>query len=183
MNMKWMLIALVCMAACIAQATMVKPMSVEELTSEASTVIEGQAVETWTSWNATHSRIYTFTRVRVSKTLKGSPSETVVVKQLGGSADGYTQHVSGVRAMQTGEDALLFLRPSEAHDGTMVVVGLMQGHFRFARDTQTGSTIVNNGVMGAEEMQSNSRTVRPYRGSALTLAQMEARVKKAVEGE
>ena len=176
-------LAVVLFFAWSAQATMVKPMSVEELTSEASVVLEGQAIETWSSWNAAHSRIYTFTRVRISKTLKGSPSDTVVIKQLGGSADGYTQHVSGVRAMQTGEDALLFLRPSEARDGTMVVVGLMQGHFRFARDTQNGTTMVNNGVIGSDEMQSNSRTVRPYRGSALTLEQMEARVKKAVTRE
>lgn len=176
-------IALVLFIACTAQATMVKPMSVEELTSEASAIVEGQAIETWTSWNAVHSRIYTYTRVRVSKTLKGAQADTVVVKQLGGSAGGYTQHVSGVRAMQTGEDALLFLRPSEAHDGTMVVVGLMQGHFRYARDTKTGDTIVNNGVIGAEEMQSNSRSIRPYRGSTLTLQQLESRVRQAVGRE
>ena len=177
--MKNTLIAVLLFIAWSAQATMVKPMSVEELTSEASAVVEGQAVESWSSWNAVHSRIYTFTRVKVSKTLKGTQTETIVVKQLGGSADGYTQHVSGVRAMQTGEDALLFLRPSEARDGTMVVVGLMQGHFRYSRDAKTGSTIVNNGVLGAEEMQLNSRSVQPYRGSALTLEQLEMRVKKA----
>lgn len=181
--MRKTLIAVLLFVAWTAQATMVRPMSVEELTSEASAVVEGQAVETWSSWNAVHSRIYTFTRVRVSKTLKGAQADTVVVKQLGGSADGYTQHVSGVRAMQTGEDALLFLRPSEARDGTMVVVGLMQGHFRYSRDTKTGSTIVNNGVLGAEEMQSNSRKVQPYRGSALTLEHLEARVKKAASRE
>ncbi len=178
--MRNMFIALLLFVAWSAHATMVRPMSVEELTSEATTIIEGQAAETWSSWNAVHSRIYTFTRVRVSKTLKGTQTDTVVVKQLGGSADGYTQHVSGVRAMQTGEDALLFLRPSEARDGTMIVVGLMQGQFRYSRDAKTGSTVVNNGVMGAEEMQSSSGKVQPYRGSALTLEQLEARVKKAV---
>jgi hypothetical protein len=166
-----------------AQATMVKPMSVEDLTRAASAVIEGQATETWTSWNAVHTRIYTFTRVRVSQTLKGPALDTVVVKQLGGSAGGYTQHVSGVRPMQAGEDALLFLRPSEAHDGTMVVVGLMQGHFRFARDSQTGSTLVSNGVLGAEEVQSASSKVENYRGSSLTLGQIEARVKAAAGHE
>ena len=181
--MKKTLIAMLLLIAWSAQATMVKPMSVEELTSEASAVVEGQAIESWSSWNAVHSRIYTFTRVRVSKTLKGAQADTVVVKQLGGSADGYTQHVSGVRAMETGEDALLFLRPSEARDGTMVVVGLMQGHFRFDRDAKTGTTIVNNGVLGAEEMQSNSRQVRAYRGSALTLNQLEARVKRVASRE
>jgi hypothetical protein len=181
--MKKMLIPSFLLIAWVAQATMVKPMTVEDLTSAASTVVEGQATESWTSWNALHTRIYTFTRVQVSRALKGSPGETVVVKQLGGSADGYTQHVSGVRPIQTGEAALLFLRPSEAHDGTMVVVGLMQGQFRLARDSQSGATVVSNGVLGAEEMQSSSTKVQPYHGSALTLSQMEARVQKAVGHE
>jgi hypothetical protein len=175
---KCILIA-VTLFAFMAQATMVKPMSVEELTKASSAVIEGQATETWTSWNAVHTRIYTFTRVRVTQTLKGTATDSVVIKQLGGSADGYTQHVSGVRAMQTGESAMLFLRPSEARDGTMVIVGLMQGHFRFARDTQTGSTIVSNGVFGIDQMRSSDGKVQNYRGSALTLKQMEARVKAA----
>ena len=178
--MRRTLIILLFLFAWAAQATMVKPMSVEDLTSAASAVVEGQATESWTSWNAEHSRIYTYTRVQVSRTLKGSASQTMVVKQLGGSADGYTQHVSGVRPMQTGEDALLFLRPSDAHDGTMVIVGLMQGHFRLLRDNATGDKVVSNGVIGAEELQPNTGKVRPYRGSMLTLGQMELRVKKAV---
>jgi hypothetical protein len=169
------------LAASFVWATMVKPMSVEELSSAASSIVEGQAVESWASWNAMHTRIYTYTRVKVSRALKGSASETVVLKQVGGSAGGYTQHVAGVQAMQKGEQALLFLRPSEAGDGTMVVVGLMQGHFRVARDSQTGATIVSNGVMGAEEF--NGGKVQNYRGSALTLRQMESRIRKAVTSE
>jgi hypothetical protein len=181
--MKRSLIVALLLFVWVANATIVKPMSVEELTKAASAVIEGQATETWTSWNAVHTRIYSFTRVRVSQTLKGPVLDSVVVKQLGGSAGGYTQHVSGVRPMQSGEDALLFLRPSEAHDGTMVIVGLMQGHFRFARDSQTGSTVVSNGVLGAEEMQSGTSKVQSYRGSSLTLGRIEARVKAAAGHE
>lgn len=167
--------------SCFVSATMVKPMSVEELSSAATHIVEGQATDSWTSWNATHTRIYTFTRVKVARSLKGSAADTVVIKQVGGSAGGYTQHVAGVQPMQIGEQALLFLRPSQNADGTMVVVGLMQGHFRVARDSQTGSTVVSNGVMGAEELSGSS--VKTYRGNTLTLSQMEARIRKAVPHE
>jgi hypothetical protein len=61
----------------------------------------------------------------------------------------------------------------------MVIVGLMQGHFRFARDTQSGSTIVSNGVLGADQVRSSDGKVENYRGSFLTLRQMEVRVKAA----
>ena len=177
----FLIIAFVLFTLCFASATMVKPMSVEELSTAATHIVEGQAQDTWTSWNATHTRIYTFTRVKVSRALKGSASDTVVIKQVGGSAGGYTQHVAGVQPMQTGEQALLFLRPSQSADGTMVIVGLMQGHFRVARDSQTGTTVVSNGVMGAEEYSSNK--VQAYRGNTLTLRQMEARIRKAVPSE
>ncbi len=180
--MKKLLVGGILLLAWAAQATMVKPMSVEELASQASTIVEGKATESWTSWNAVHTRIYTFTRVQVSKSLKGSPAQNVIIKQWGGSADGYTQHVSGVLPMQTGDEALLFLRPSEAGDGTMVVVGLMQGHFRVARDPSTGSTVVSNGVLGAEQIQSNSTKATRPRGS-ITLKELESRVRKAVGHE
>jgi hypothetical protein len=179
---RFLLATFVLLSFCFASATMVKPMSVEELSTAATHIVEGQAQDTWTSWNATHTRIYTFTRVKVSRALKGSSaSDTVVIKQVGGSAGGYTQHVAGVQPMQTGEQALLFLRPSQSADGTMVIVGLMQGHFRVARDSQSGQVVVSNGVMGAEEFSGNK--VKAYRGNSLTLSQMEARIRKAVPRE
>jgi hypothetical protein len=101
----------------------------------------------------------------------------VVVKQVGGSAEGYTQHVAGAQTMRSGERAVLFLRPSETGDGTMVIVGLMQGHFRVARDTQRGTNIVSNGMMGADQLSGAS--VKSYQGSTLTLSEMEARIRKA----
>lgn len=78
--------------------------------------------------------------------------------------------------MSNGEHALLFLRPSVAGDGTMVIVGLMQGHFRVMRDQQRGATIVSNGVMGAEQMSGS--TVKSYQGASLTLNEMESRIRR-----
>ena len=163
--------------AITATATTVKPMTIEQLTEEASTVVEGQAAESWSTWNAQHSLIYTFTRIRVTKSLKGQSADTVLLKQLGGTANGYTQHVAGVNAMKPGDTSVLFLRPSGANDGTMVIVGLMQGNFRIAREAATGSTVVNNGVDDVH--QPSSSGVTQYRGAKMTLRQLEARVQKA----
>lgn len=171
---------LVCMAIA-APATTVKPLTIEELTDSASLIVEGQATQSWSTWNAQHSLIYTFTRVRVTKTLKGNSAESVVVKQVGGTANGYTQRVAGVNPMKPGDVSVLFLHPSEAHDGTMVVVGLMQGNFRIEREAQTGSTVVNNGVNDVH--QSSSGGVTQYHGAKMTLHQLEARVQKAAANE
>ena len=163
--------------AALATATTVKPMSIEELTSAATNVIEGQAVDSTSIWNPQHTLIYTFTRVRVSKTLKGKSDDIITIKQLGGHAGGYTQKVAGVHAMQAGDYSVLFLRPSEARDGTMVIVGLMQGNFRIERQAKTGSVVVNNGV--GDVHQSMATGVSDFRGAKLTLRQLETRVRKA----
>lgn len=134
---------IMCLAAgAVAAATTIIPMSLEALTRAAAVIVEGRAVRSWSAWNTQHTLIYTYTTVEVAHTLKGASGQAFTVKQLGGSADGYTQKVSGVRQFENGEDALLFLRPSVTGDGTMVVVGLMQGHFRvYAGDR--GDTVVD----------------------------------------
>jgi|SRR3954452_7325198 hypothetical protein len=169
-------VAILLLFGILAAATTVKPMSIEDLTAASSSVVVGQAAESWSTWNVQHTLIYTFTRFHVTRSLKGSADQVITVKQLGGSAGGYTQKIAGVHPMRSGDAAVLFLRPSEAKDGTMVIVGLMQGNFRLERDTRTGATVVNNGV--ADVHASSSTGVSDYRGSKLTLGQLETRVRK-----
>ena len=102
-------------------------------------------LRSWSAWNEQHTLIYTYTSFAVGRTLKGTAPAEIVIKQPGGSAGGYTQTVWGVRHLQSGEHALLFLRPSVAADGTMVIVGLMQGQFQIY---QAGSeTMASNGIV------------------------------------
>lgn len=159
-------------------ATTVVPMSIEDLTRASSDVIEAHAVRSWTTWNAQHTLIYTYTTFEVSKKLKGAASTTVTVKQVGGTADGYTQKVSGVRHFQVGEDALLFLRPSVAGDGSLVVVGLIQGNFRVMQSS-SGETLVSNGVVAAQQFERGQ--VRTFAGTAMRLADAESRIMRSVQ--
>ena len=177
--MKRALSAFVILFGCIAAvATTIVPMSVEDLTRASSDVVEGRALHSWTSWNAQHTLIYTYTTFQVSRTLKGRSADVVTVKQPGGTADGYTQKVAGVRQFQEGEDALLFLRPSAAADGTQVVVGLLQGNFRIARTT-AGETLVSNGVVEAQ--QYDHGRVQPFNGASMRLEEAEARIARAAQ--
>jgi len=159
-------------------ATSVLPMSFEDLTHAASDVVEAHAIGSRAAWNAQHTLIYTYTTFRLTNSLKGSAAQTFVLKQWGGSAEGYTQKVSGVHHPQAGEDALLFLRPSEAGDGTYVVVGLMQGHFRVLR-SRDGTATVSNGVSGVKSI--HGRIVTDFTGSPMTLSEAESRVRRAMQ--
>jgi hypothetical protein len=124
--------------------------------------VEATALGSRSEWNQQHSLIYTYTTFQITRGLKGAGAQTIIVKQLGGTAGGYTQKVSGVHHAQAGEDALLFLRPSEAGDGTYAVVGLIQGNFRVLRGGD-GRVVVSNGTRGEH------------------LAAMEGRIQRAMQ--
>jgi hypothetical protein len=164
----------------VASATTVVPMSVEALASVSSHVLEGTALQSWSQWNSAHTLIVTYTRFQVLRTLKGQAPSTVIVQQLGGKVGEITQKVAGVRHWNPGEQAVLFLRPNAAGDGSMVVTGLVQGNFLFLRGIN-GEAVVSNGMPEVSEYKVGSGQVSTYRGSALRLQELEARVQKAVQ--
>jgi hypothetical protein len=161
-----------------AAATTVAPMTVERLTQVSALVVEGQAGETWSAWDAGHTTILTYTRFQVARTLKGAAAGTIMIKQIGGHAGGYAVKVAGVRHLQPGEEHVLFLHPSLAGDGTFVIAGLMQGDFQVHR-TATEAT-VTNGVPGVHSYERSTGTMQEFTGSRMSLGQLEDRVQKAV---
>jgi hypothetical protein len=159
-------------------ATTIIPASVERLTSESTHVLEAQAVNAWSQWNPQHSLIFTYTRFKVSRTLKGQAPAVIIVKQIGGSAGGYTQKVAGVRHWQTGDQAVLFLRPSTTGDGTLEVTGLMQGNF-LVKTSAAGEKTASNGVAGVNAYDQSSGQTAVYQTHEMRLDELESRVRKA----
>jgi hypothetical protein len=171
------IIALVLLAACLAWATTVRPMSVDRLTQVASDVVEARVTQTWSEWDAQHTRIYTYSQLAVTRSLKGSQGSTVLVKQPGGTKDGITEVVFGVRHFRPGEDSVLFLEPSRDNDGAMRVVGLMQGNFLVFKSN--GELKVSNGIPNVTTVTTGGQ-LAPYTGAHMTLQELESRVTKAV---
>jgi hypothetical protein len=72
--------------------------------------------------------IYTYVTLQVAEVLKGSllPGESIVLKQMGGFANGVGLHIDGQARFAVGEDVVVFLavRP---RDRTLYTVGLAQG--------------------------------------------------------
>lgn len=175
--MKRNVVLLVFALALTAAATTIVPMSVERLARASTAVVLAQSADSWTEWDSSHRLIYTITRFRVQRALKGDAGGEIFVKQLGGVSGGYQQKVAGVRQFRSGERRVLFLHPAESRDGRYVVTGLMQGNF--AVKTVGVDPIVSNGIDGVEALDPQTHTVKTFRGSALRLSQLEARIKRA----
>ncbi len=176
--MKTRLVVILVAMAAVCGATTIIPMSVEDLARASTHIAEARVLDTWSAWNPQHTLIYTYSHVQVVRTLKGNNTGTFVVKQVGGSAGGYTQKVAGVRQLIPGEDTLLFLRSSQVGDGTLVVVGLMQGNFRIY-SASSGRVMVSNGIPAVSAVQRGQ--IASFTGAAMPLDQMEARIRKAMQ--
>jgi hypothetical protein len=159
------------------RATSIVPMTVEQLTAAAQMVVEGRALEQWSQWDTSEHLIYTYTRFSVTNRLKGGAPQAIVVRQMGGTAGGYTQIVSGVRHWQPGDEAVLFLRPSVANDGSLAVVGLMQGNFRVIRAAD-GSATAGNGVPSVSILKEGAAAT--FSGSHMPLSELEQRVRRSL---
>ena len=159
-------------------ATTVLPLTVEELTRQSSQVVEATALNSWTAWNAQHSMIFTYTRFSVSRTLKGDAAGSVVVREPGGSAGGYTTRVAGVRHWHSGEQAVLFLRPAPTADA-LEVTGLMQGNYLVSSGAG-GQRTVSNGLPAVSRRQASPAPAEnPGAPATYNLNDFEARVRKA----
>jgi hypothetical protein len=169
------LLAVMVLLGAVGVATTVVPMSIERLTQASTDVVLARAEDAWTEWNAAHTLLHTITRFRVARSIKGHATSTMLVRQLGGRAEGIEQKVAGVRSWRPGEEAVLFLRPSKEQSGAYAVTGLMQGNFRVLREGS--QTFVSNGVAGVETARNTGRA--HFTGERMLLLDLESRVRAA----
>src|SRR5438067_422572 len=166
------LIAVACFLTSWTFGTTVIPMSVERLTQASTHVVVGQAISSRSEWNQQHTQIFTYTRFRIARSLKGKAPAEIVVKQMGGRAGGYEQKVAGVRQLNANEQAVLFVHPSQAADGSVVITGLMQGDFRIVA-SQKGEAVVSNEALGVQQPSASTSSVEHYAGEGMPLSTLE----------
>ncbi len=108
------------------QATVVVPLSREELTAQSDLVVRATVVSRRSAWNDDHSQIVTWTRLRVTDYLKGSGGAEVVLRQFGGEVGGIESAVAGDARLVLGQHAVLFLRRG---DGVVFLTALAQAAY------------------------------------------------------
>jgi hypothetical protein len=82
----------------------------DQVARGADYVVRGSVIETWSAWDASHEVIYTYATLRVSRYFgEIAGPDTLVVREVGGTVDGYTQEAIGFPAIRRGEQVVLFL--------------------------------------------------------------------------
>ncbi|HVG24304.1 MAG TPA: hypothetical protein VND45_09145 [Thermoanaerobaculia bacterium] len=84
----------------------------DQVAREASLVVRGTVENTWSAWDDSHEVIFTYATLRVSRYFGDTTGpDTLVVREVGGTVDGYTQEAIGFPEIRKGEDVVLMLAP------------------------------------------------------------------------
>jgi hypothetical protein len=91
------------------QAAIIPAFSLEDLSRESETIVEGTVIRSSVGWDAKHTFVWTHYEVQVSDWLRGPGGRSIVVSEPGGTLEGYTYQGSGQVQYEIGEHVLLFL--------------------------------------------------------------------------
>jgi hypothetical protein len=77
---------------------------------ESALIVRGQVVDTWSAWDDSHEVIFTYATVRVNRYFgEMTGPDTLIVREVGGTVDGYRMEAIGFPAIRKGENVVLFL--------------------------------------------------------------------------
>lgn len=109
-----------------AEASVGPKWSTSQLADFADVVVTGRVEAVASGWDPAVGAIYTYVTLDVSEVLKGAVGGRIVIKQMGGVADGYGLLVFDQATFGVGEEVLVYLevRP---RDGTLYTSALWQG--------------------------------------------------------
>ena len=85
-------------------------MPFDKVAREATLVVQGTIGETFSRWDDAHEVIYTYATVNVSRYFGESTGpDTVLIREVGGTVDGYTMEAIGFPTIRSGEKVVLLL--------------------------------------------------------------------------
>jgi hypothetical protein len=168
-----------CVAALLPAAIVIR-FSVEDLVDNSQWIVEGRVVRSYSTWDQTHSMIWTHYEVQVNDTLRGSSQNAIVVSEPGGIVDDVGMMSSGAVPYAVGERVVLFLYRTPI--GYLRTAGLGQGKFTIGADGRAranlqgsefagklrGTAIGSIDVLALSELKQRIRAMsaaRPWRGA------------------
>lgn len=102
-------VASIVLGASAARATVVVAVSLADQVQRSELVARATVVSQQSAWAADRTTIYTWTELRVTDRIKGNAPSTLVLRQMGGVAEGMAMAVPGDGHLVVGEDVVLLL--------------------------------------------------------------------------
>lgn len=136
-----MVFALAALPGPVLQATVMRELSIEELSARSSHVVRGTVLGQVSRWSEDRKGILTYVDVAVHEQVKGAPPLPGVIQivQPGGELDGVRMKIVGGPVFHDGEEVFLFLKRYWDSPGTedmTILVGGVMGRLPVLRDPE-----------------------------------------------
>lgn len=171
-------------AASAARATTVEALSLEELSDRADLVVQGTVERSGTRVVVRKRgvQVVTVSRLRVSRWLKGSGGDSVLVREHGGKWAGGFTRVDGTPHYAPGEEVVAFLERGPR--GHLQTLGMSQGQFVVVPGVGGMPSVVRRDMRGLAVVRwaGGSMQLSPgAQGVPVTLEELVAFVETRVE--
>jgi hypothetical protein len=156
----------------------------DQVAREATYVVRGSVIDTWAAWDDAHQVIYTYATLRVSRYFgERTGPDTLVVREVGGTVDGYTQEAIGFPAIRRGEQVVLFL--SEWDNSTdLRIHAYNQGKYLVRMRADRSEVLISDPVkQGEERLPSDGPRIAAEAENGLTIEEFAAMVEDARAGD
>jgi len=155
----------------------VKKATVDELVESSHLILHARVASSSSQWEG--NNIYTYTQLDVIEPMKGSPTERVTVKQLGGRVEQDALEVPGSPKLEQGEEVVLFLvRWNDAYWIHSIVLGkfsIVRAEGRVEAVNDLNNVGLIDPVTGAEITDAASKR------NALPLDMLKQQVRRYVQ--
>ena len=156
-------------------ATTLEQLSLDDMIAKSTGIVRAKV--TSSRAEARGASIYTFYRVEVSETWKGTAAQRMEVAVPGGVVRGVRQVVAGAPVLTPGEEYVLFLWTSRS--GLSQVIGMSQGMFHVRLDAAGNPTVMR--AASTETMVDRSGRPVEDRPVSAPVSELRARVGRALE--
>ena len=142
---------ILCLFPLDASSTIMRQLSIKELTQKADLVIIGRVVSIKSQWSSDNTTIYTHVGIQPTSFIKGIPSQKVIeVWVLGGTIGRRTLIALGAPRFIKNEEILVFLRLMPNNPNALTVFGLSQGKFLIGETEVDSTRSVRRDMFGIE---------------------------------
>src|SRR4051812_46198183 len=81
----------------------------DQVAREATLVVRGTVGPVSSAWNDDHDVIFSYAPIQVKQYLGGDGPSVLMLREVGGTAEGYTQVAIGFPTLREGQEVVLFL--------------------------------------------------------------------------
>ena len=164
-------------------STLVPRLTLEQMVDDSASVVHGEVVRTWSSWDGAHQFIWTHYEIAVTDTMKGAATATITISEPGGEVNGRHMSIAGVPTYEVGEEVVVVVTATEI--GYNRTCGWGQG--KFTVQTTDALKTVRAPGLGAELVDLPSRSGQKGLGTArksldgVSLTEFKSRLRELIQ--